>query len=84
MQVYAYRNGGPNARLGLIVGRRELPRAVDRNRARRMLRESFRKVRARLGGWDVVVRLRGRRDRAAVDAVGAEFAQLLRALDNVE
>lgn len=43
------------SRLGLIVAKRVARRAVDRNRARRVIRESFRS--ARLSGLDVVVRL---------------------------
>ena len=44
------------ARLGLIVGKKVLRRAVDRNRAKRMIRESFRRQR-RLPAVDIVVRL---------------------------
>ena len=44
------------ARLGLIVGKRMLPRAVDRNRAKRMIRESFRQADA-LPAMDIVVRV---------------------------
>jgi ribonuclease P protein component len=53
----------PNAlgcpRLGLIVPRRVLPRAVDRNRFKRVLREWFRLNRDRLGSQDILVRLTG-------------------------
>lgn len=45
-----------NARLGLIVAKRVLRRAVDRNRAKRVIRESFRQ-RCDLPQLDVVVRL---------------------------
>lgn len=44
------------ARLGLIVGKRMLPRAVDRNRAKRVIRESFRQADG-LPAMDVVVRV---------------------------
>ena len=47
-----------HARLGLIVGKRLLRRAVDRNRAKRLLRESFRQ-RADLPAMDIVVRVVG-------------------------
>lgn len=46
------------ARLGIIVGRRTAPRAVDRARARRIIREAFRSIRTRLGSVDVVVRVK--------------------------
>jgi len=44
-------------RLGMIVGRRQLARAVDRNRVKRRVRESFRKARPRLPRFDIVVQL---------------------------
>lgn len=43
------------ARLGMIVAKKVLRRAVDRNRAKRVVRESFR--RQSLEAVDVVVRL---------------------------
>lgn len=46
------------ARLGLIVAKRVLRRAVDRNRAKRVIRESFRQ-RVDLPPMDVVVRFLG-------------------------
>ena len=47
-------------RLGLIVPKRVLPRAVDRNRAKRRLREWFRDHQARLGSRDILIRLTAR------------------------
>lgn len=44
-------------RLGLIVPKRIFPRAVDRNRMKRMLRELFRAQQARLGSRDILIRL---------------------------
>jgi len=52
--------GGSDAgqsRLGLIVPKRILQRAVDRNRVKRVLREWFRHSRERLAGRDCVIRL---------------------------
>lgn len=43
------------ARLGMAVSRRVSKRAVERNRIRRQIRESFRLQRARLLGCDVLV-----------------------------
>lgn len=49
-------NGTPRTRLGLSVGKRFAKRAVDRNRARRLLREAFRLELAALpSGLDVVL-----------------------------
>lgn len=47
-------------RLGLIVPKRVFPRAVDRSRAKRMLREWFRAHEERLGARDILIRLTGR------------------------
>ena len=46
------------ARLAQIVPKRLAARAVDRNRVRRLVRESFRHRQARWSGYDCVVRLR--------------------------
>lgn len=50
-------NAGSGARIGLIVARRLLKRAVDRNLVKRIAREAFRSVRARLPALDLVLRL---------------------------
>ncbi|MGD8340903.1 MAG: ribonuclease P protein component [Gammaproteobacteria bacterium] len=42
--VLARSNEQPSARLGLAISRRVAPRAVDRNRLRRIARESFRQL----------------------------------------
>jgi ribonuclease P protein component len=47
------------SRLGVIVPKRVFPRAVDRSRAKRMLREWFRAHQQRLGARDVLIRLTG-------------------------
>lgn len=44
-------------RLALVVPKRLAPRAVTRNRIRRLVREAFRKHQERLGALDCVVRL---------------------------
>ncbi|VAX08184.1 Ribonuclease P protein component [hydrothermal vent metagenome] len=45
-------------RLGMAVPKRQLKRAVDRNRIKRLTRESFRKHQTQLRGLDVVVLVR--------------------------
>src|SRR2546423_11680985 len=80
LQIYALSNGTHRARLGLIVARRDMPRAVDRNRIRRILRETFRHRYEQLGGQDLLVRLRRRIDRPTMRALHGEFASLLDAL----
>lgn len=63
------------ARLGLIVAKRILKRAVDRNRAKRIIRESFRQRRC-LPPVDVVVRL------AAPTVAQADAERLFAALED--
>ena len=56
---------GPNgleiARLGLIVPKKVLARAVDRNRLKRLVREIFRLHQQGLSGQDMIVRVKARR-----------------------
>ncbi|WP_153111160.1 ribonuclease P protein component [Propionivibrio limicola] len=57
------------ARLGLVVAKRLLRRAVDRNLVRRLARENFRLLRAQLPPRDFILRLAtkpGRPDRKAL------------------
>lgn len=54
--VYAAENGLPYARLGISVGRKKVRKASDRNRIKRLIRESFRLSKAQLPlGVDYVV-----------------------------
>ena len=55
------------ARLGLVVGKKVLRRAVDRNRAKRAIRESFRLTQG-LPPLDIVVRVVESRSVAVADA----------------
>jgi ribonuclease P protein component len=48
-----------SARLGLVVGKRALSRAHERNRAKRVLRETFRRRRASLPAMDIVIQVTG-------------------------
>jgi ribonuclease P protein component len=47
------------ARLGMVVARRQFKRAVDRNRMRRIIRETFRLCSTDLPPMDVVVKVQG-------------------------
>jgi ribonuclease P protein component len=51
-------NGLGGARLGMSVAARILRRAVDRNRVRRLIRESFRVNQLRLPALDIVIGVR--------------------------
>jgi ribonuclease P protein component len=67
--------GGP--RLGIIAGRKAAPRAVDRNRGKRLIRECFRAMTAELAGLDVVVQQRTPLRDTDNKALRAELRQLL-------
>lgn len=51
-------NGLGHARLGLAISKRVSKRAVERNRIKRLLRESFRRVRHELPAVDIMVMAR--------------------------
>jgi ribonuclease P protein component len=76
-QVYARPNGSPAARLGIVVSKRIIPRAVARNFCKRLVREVFRAERAALAGVDVVVRPRAAVTRATAALSRAEIRALL-------
>ena len=58
MLHYQPRPDGLNdARLGVVVGKKLLKRAVDRNRVKRIVREQFRRERPQLPPCDLIVRL---------------------------
>ena len=58
MLHYQPRPDGLNdARLGVVVGKKLLKRAVDRNRFKRIIREQFRRERPNLPACDLIVRL---------------------------
>ncbi len=75
-------NGGGEARLGLVVGKKLIKSAVRRNLVKRLVREQFRQRRAELPACDLVVRLMakpGRIDRRSVaEEVVGLFARLPR------
>lgn len=58
LTVLARPSGRRRARLGLAVARKQIRKAVERNRVKRLIRESFRHHQALLEGLDVVVVVR--------------------------
>ncbi|MFO7858777.1 MAG: ribonuclease P protein component [Ectothiorhodospiraceae bacterium] len=74
--VLAAANQHGRPRLGLAVGRRVATRAVDRNRIKRIARESFRHHQQELPPVDLVLVARPR-------ARGASRARLHRGLENL-
>lgn len=75
-------NGKRHARLGVIVGRRAIPRAVDRNRCKRLVREVFRGMLWAFPALDVVVLCREAVPRALGGAAREELTGLFRAVGN--
>jgi ribonuclease P protein component len=71
-------DGDCGARLGLTVGKRVDARSVGRNRIRRILRETFRLVRASLPPGDYVILAKPEAKALSGAALRAEFADLLR------
>ena len=56
--LLVYPNKLENARLGMAISKRVLKNAVDRNRIKRIVRESFRCHQQELSGLDIVVMCR--------------------------
>jgi ribonuclease P protein component len=54
----ALANEAGEARLGMIAGKKAAARAVDRNRAKRLIRNTFRAGAPRFGAYDITVQLR--------------------------
>lgn len=55
MTVLAAPNAVSHPRLGLAISRKVSPRAVQRNRLKRLIRERFRHLQTELGNMDFVV-----------------------------
>ncbi|TSA18872.1 MAG: ribonuclease P protein component [Betaproteobacteria bacterium] len=78
LQLHSVPSGnGP--RLGVIVGRHAWPHAVDRNRFRRLARETFRLLQHRLQARDYIVRARNpQRIKPSGAALGKLFVAWLK------
>ena len=79
MVLWLREGEGAALRLGVVTSKKVSNRAVDRNRARRILRDIFRRHRAEFTG-DVDVVIIGRRNilSAPFEAVEAELLRLAR------
>ena len=69
-------NGLAHPRLGLVVARRVLPRAVNRHRLKRLVRESFRHNIEPLRGLDIVMIAKRGVEKMQSRAVGEHLARL--------
>lgn len=58
LNILYVKNDQLTSRLGLAIAKKQLPLAVDRNRVKRLIRESFRKHRPQLNSLDIVVMAR--------------------------
>lgn len=79
-RLYVRANGLSRARIGIIASRRAVPRAVDRNRMKRLVREVFRTLAERPAGVDIVVELRRSPPRGSSAAARMELARMLQEL----
>ena len=48
----------PQTRLGMVVAKKNVSKSIERNRIKRLIRESFRHARLQLPGLDIVVLIR--------------------------
>jgi len=53
--ILAQWNDFDHSRLGLAIAKKNIKRAVDRNKIKRLVRESFRNNHLQIGNWDIVV-----------------------------
>lgn len=77
LQLIAAPAAGTPGRVGYIIARRAIPRAVDRNRLRRRLREAVRLARPAVARFDLILRVRGAIARGDILAAAAEGRALI-------
>ena len=53
--LLARENGLEHPRLGLVIGKKSVKLSVQRNRLKRLMRDSFRLHQQLLAGWDIVI-----------------------------
>lgn len=58
LTVLYIQNSLTHARLGVLISKQQVKRAVDRNRLRRIVRESFREHKSKLRALDMVMIMR--------------------------
>ena len=63
-----------------MVGRKALPRAVDRNRFKRKVREALRRARPPIEAYDLIVRLKRPAPGPELDAAADEAALMIQML----
>lgn len=82
--VHSDTSSAGHARLGMTVGKRILPAATQRNAAKRLIRECFRRCARKGVARDVVIRLRkpiGSKERPAARAALGELLKTILAAE---
>ena len=69
LTVLARANGGQSPRLGLAISKKQIRKASDRNRIKRLIRESFRLSQHSLDGLDFIVMARSATIQASHEAL---------------
>lgn len=82
--LHAVTGAGSASRLGIALTRRLVPSALERNRVKRIVRETFRRHEAKDAGLDCVVTLRSRFDPSTAEELRAEVAALFDQLRNTD
>ena len=77
LQLIAVRAAQSPGRIGYVMGSKMMPRAVDRNRLRRRLREMIRTARPGIEAFDVILRVKRSVRRNEIDLVIDEARLLL-------
>ena len=77
LQLIAVRAAQSPGRVGYVMGRKMMPRAVDRNRLRRRLREMMRAARPAIEAFDVILRVKRSVGRNEIDLAIDEARLLL-------
>lgn len=82
--TYVMRSRAPGVRVG-ITSSKKIGNAVERNRARRVIRAAYCSLAGRIsGGWDIVFVARGSTCRVKSQAVAADMEKHLLALGAIK
>lgn len=77
MQLIVAATGAPQGRVGFVISRKALSRAVDRNRLRRQIRAMLAARADVLAAFDIIVRVKAPLKRADLAAAATEARALI-------